>query len=398
MEQEELDLMRKEGKEWTARELIEGSGGVLDNFILREIVECSSSPKAADEYIKLLGWPNNVAKKVRNASRLKFKFPKQWELFKESSVRPVEIFSFCQIATPFLFKHGVEISDGIVFEKATRSFKHWPLLLRDFRCYAPRCSSLDGEYKKEKATTTKRIDGLTFRMDHNLINHDYTTILNCELGSMGALIFCKDNFLRIESKHFIALSCSSFFYEPWAPGETAFPVWRKVIQIQEKKPAAFYLDRIRINVRQDNIPPYTYPDIGELVFERIIPVSSKYEAVFTVVYKIHDMISERLAPLYCVRSKQYRSLVYSIHPIVYRNKNPNSPFILFNEAFSSNETFDSKAYSFAAENLKDLCEHFYSNDPVDERFSIHAVIGDVFFAQEPKTLIDLLLSAKSSSN
>ncbi len=69
----------------TLRKLITEAGFVLDHPILLKIVESAPSPKAADEYILSLGWPNGLAHRVRQAVKLKQKYPEIWnELLKGS--------------------------------------------------------------------------------------------------------------------------------------------------------------------------------------------------------------------------------------------------------------------------------------------------------------------------
>ena len=97
----------RDKKESTVRELIRSSEGVLDNPFLRAVVEVAPSPTAADKYMCDLGWPNDLARAVRDAVRLRQmcegvkQLPKErdsnvlWSLLAQTNVRPAEaMFAF----------------------------------------------------------------------------------------------------------------------------------------------------------------------------------------------------------------------------------------------------------------------------------------------------------------
>ncbi len=115
--------------EETLRQLIAGSGEVFDNPILMRIIQAAPSPHAADRHIQQLGWPNDLAREVRNAARIKERFPKTWADLSTSSVRPADgLFKF----VPVDFWEGMEMSESLHFGGISVA-KDWPFFLRDFR-------------------------------------------------------------------------------------------------------------------------------------------------------------------------------------------------------------------------------------------------------------------------
>ena len=155
VDQEKERIMKKQKepgiKHWTIEELIRKSGRIMNNPVMAAIAAHAPSPTAADEYVKILGWPNEVASQVRHAVRLRQKFPESWENFKMATVRSCESLSFAKDGLPDIFGPDSALSQGTIAGKCVSPQKHWPVIFRELR--------YKSKARKSPTVTTFDLDG-----------------------------------------------------------------------------------------------------------------------------------------------------------------------------------------------------------------------------------------------
>lgn len=124
------------GKE-KAHKLVASCAGIFDCPLLVEIAKCEVSPKQADEHILRKGWSTGLARRVRDAVRLKDQHPVLWEGLVESSSATGHAAHYAferrknevvdgLIAVPYMVSTGFNMGGELVERGKT------PLLARQF--------------------------------------------------------------------------------------------------------------------------------------------------------------------------------------------------------------------------------------------------------------------------
>ncbi len=286
---EEAEIAQEEKKHWTIRELITEMGHVLDNPMLAAIVEAASTPTAADRYIKRLGWPSTLAKKVRHAVRL-YQFykglPLEWAKIKTSAIRPVDsLFRFSDEESLFS-DDGVFPNVSFKFEDYEVNRSNWPLFLREFQWRESynHVSTFDDTGKNF------RFNRIRDWQDRNLFDFLHLgerSELSLKSGQ-GEIVFCGGGFfqkgnypqLRIQSKSILMESLGKFpsFYKVVCIGTG----WGKE-------------EEIRIVVNQEIGPDWDDRDIGWAIFEKNIEIArDRSVARLSMKYRINSDFSCRL--------------------------------------------------------------------------------------------------------
>jgi hypothetical protein len=131
MEREQIGTTTEEP---TLRELIAACGKTLDNPMLLFLIEEAQSPTAADTHIKFLGWPNDLAKKVRAAVRLKERVdPKTWHELTQARTRFAgRLFSYASEPVPIPGLERLRTINSLLLDDQEQNMQSWPFFLREF--------------------------------------------------------------------------------------------------------------------------------------------------------------------------------------------------------------------------------------------------------------------------
>ncbi len=146
--EKKAEKKEEERKNWTLRELLEESGRVYDNPVLRAKIEAAPSPKAADEHMLRLGWPTELAKKVRHAVRLKQLFPEVWKEIIKTNIRPAD--SLCYFFEKYKAfpSHDIRVNTELSFDEWRADRGDWPFFLKSFSYWDEHglvLSTIDGD-------------------------------------------------------------------------------------------------------------------------------------------------------------------------------------------------------------------------------------------------------------
>lgn len=349
----------------TARELLAKCGDVLDNPLLLAIIEAASSPKAADNYVTSLHWPNDIGRKVRVATRLKERFPDAWETVKAGHLSGRDL--FIHESAGSAFPDNATIGTAIILEGQARSYHDWPILLHEFglTSHGQQITSADCLGETQSNLTVCTQSGINFEI---------------KVDAFDKKLIIRTPNLMFESQIKIC--------QEQVKGFGPAAVLRKFFSIIDCHGGG-RLDEIKGNIRLDvGIAPsahdrYHNPFMGEVIFNRTLPVTSDGidEAIFTIGYDI----SER-----GVENQHYllgAAELYRNNPIRLCNK----------RRISENDIekrFQQKDLFAAFSNLSQLVEFFYhdpANDTTRNTIDLKLLFGSRFFTA--KSVIELMQGA-----
>ncbi len=375
-------------KKESLRELLYGAGRVFDNPILMAIVEAGQSPKAVDEHIKKLGWPNEVARRARNATRIKENFPLVWPELKTDHRRPREIFSFSSKSPPFLQNLGIQMSFETCFEGCVASRGTWPHLLNEFIREGKDggfLSTFDGVgiFDIDIVPAETGIDTLfafcgEMCFDLNTPDFNFYIYMH-ETNFMFNNLTKPDQaeWLDIKGKTIMLMGCDKSLPSHFGSrNPSPFPTFYKILEIKEegRRKSKEDYDRVRIIVRQDFGPPTEkIRQIGICFFERIIPICPDSEMVLTVDYVVEEsetkMYMSRLMPV--GRSLIELKIYEFLKPVW--------------------QIFDAEKIARASKELAHLTQVLYSGSAVT-----NLEIADFkILKKPPRRLVDLLIKKES---
>ncbi len=267
----------------TLRGLINNAGFVLDHPILLKIIESAPTAKIADDYIKYLGWSNDLARRVRAAVKLKQKFPQLWAEILKNDIK----FSFFNwyyhngIATypvpqtEFLYGNRTSGNESI-------ETKDWPYFLRELtfsnnngKSQFDTFSSLSGHNNPTiKEVIAQDIYSIENPVDFNCCQH----LIYQETLTDGSIkLFksendkCGQSLLAIKNNNLGSIQIRSQYLLVKAPNDWS-PVIYKVVQLfmtAEQTPSdhteydvwTFFM---RVDKYRKSIPD------GQIIYKRVL--------------------------------------------------------------------------------------------------------------------------------
>ncbi len=283
------------------QELIRGSGEVMDHPMLRQIVQWAPNPKVANAHIVSLGWPNDLARRVRMAVRARDKTKLDvWRALWRTSVRPADAlcdFSYFSPRLGSLFptvRHKQSVA--FKFGEAARSCKDWPFFLLEF-AYELEMSTQwtttvdwgPGDIRSFKLVTnpddpklfcsTPNCKRLNFRPEAKLGDHRQFYILDNGVEGPGFCFEWPERHLQVHTR----------IVQVGDPSR--IPRFYKAVEITQSSANVTELERIRVLDPLDVGPhaggtekKFNPIHLGSLVYEHFVPLSNGFEQVLTVRY------------------------------------------------------------------------------------------------------------------
>ena len=385
-----LEREEKTESSMTVRELIAGSETVLDHWFLRRIVETAPSPIAADNYVcKVLGCMSGDGQAVRKAVRLKEKYKDkkgEWEAINSPTFRLAEMFKFLD-ANFLSAKAKIMLAESLDYVTLQRPYKNWPWLLKEMAVE-----------DKGKVITTFDFLGIALPEKIKSLaearNPNFYTLRksSCDeeydLGKYGQMTIFNRGGSRI-IKNRLTIYSRSCELEPGY--DRIFPQFYKVMEISQ--PLIGSTERILIFIRQEmakglreTFSCLPEANLGEIIYERDIPVSLKSERVvarLSVSYKINfDLTCEQIPA-------QFRPSPIAIHYCYPRPCQGNNDWARVDDM--SHLDFDPEKISAAMRELSELASIFFGPGR-ENPFPLSTVISDKLLLSSPESLANQFIA------
>lgn len=315
-EEQKTDKTEQKDRDLPLAELVEKVGvGVLGNPFLEAFISAAPSPKAADEEMIRLGWPNELARKVRLGVHL-FNRCRQhgknlWgEMTKITSRIADQMFEFHWQPEGLQFESQIIVKWSSMFKFDTfKVEQERPLFLREVRLDSLKWSkyhfrtSVDGSELGEHdwQNNFDVAHDLFYSEDHHL-NH---------FGNFGEGFRGEVESSKVLNVH-TARDAKSAFFVIWdgENGKSAlnlrtktvildtkpdrlypreFPRLYKIVDITKERSNGeeSFHEKIRIRLRQDLGPKIRHDSFMDewVTYERVVPISEKVDVVLEVRYR-----------------------------------------------------------------------------------------------------------------
>lgn len=325
-------------EESTFRELLTKSGNILDNPFATIVVEKAPSIRAAEGYMSDQGWSNEIAEKVRAAARLKKRGADFWNKIKESKTCTLKEMFYK--GEPEIIFPGIKGLRHFNVDGLTRSIENWPLLLLQI-------NSIEDE-----------------KIKFQLIHHSSDYITNTWARTcISTEMLSYESFLTFEERP-QGSKCKPEYRE--------IPILVKRFEIENRW--GKWNDKITGRIRVDIGPDYWDIPIGEITFERSIPVDENSLhsidfATFSVKYIIEETFRIRCHLV---------DFTSSVSPISLRCKEIQGE----RRGGQDYQTLDKEKIISAIADLSDLVIYFYHNhagETARRFFRLDDLLGERFF-------------------
>ena len=398
-EEEKEKKKEAEKKDWTLRELLAKSGGVLDNPFLVEIIEAASSPTAVDNHmVKTLGWPCELGKRMRHAARIRKHFPDEWEKVKKSSVRPAEaLFDFDEDIPGTDSDVIIKASSGIRFDEWRNENAVKPFLFKEFRFeskYKPEVfTTFDGGHESEmfiikgdipaKFPETGPSSPLWSDRDVFSSPLKYGSIAvkrrprdNNGEADNNKRASCLHHSVRSRKNKPGYLIAAGTVLQMPGYGEDFLPRLAKLLAIHDPCSGDKIKDSISIMFYADVYPQVQNEEVGSLIFRREVELAARCHAVLTANYyvKTGECIGE------CYSASCYGRLL------------SNGCFISVNIEVDHGVQEDNffRNTDEASATLNRWAEKIYKAGH-ERAISLEKIAGKSFWDNPPERLIDLFV-------
>lgn len=306
-------MPNKKDEYLTPRELFTGNEWVIDNPILRQVVEDAPTATQANRYIckTLSGLKavNKIASAVRKLTILRIKFPQTW---KEMSKLPrgyqsVNMFRFEKSPTYVVDSKEFYFSKSIDFYPANSKsvggiagHKHWPLILKEVHDgWNSGMSRLNGEtnaeiktiFSEEKLLQPTKLhscNGSSYNLGKFIIRFDKISPSPIK-PNLYAVKYSYDRDMPIVVSQVVSLSPQK--------GENFSKIYRKVSLTQDfDLHSGGYEDSIVVLLDLGIVPKSNDEAIGEIVFQRKTLVSKSQQSLLNLNFHYVIMPSLVIIP------------------------------------------------------------------------------------------------------